>query len=69
MRNGHITIEARCAELMKAHGTVRATAKVVGMTPSYFWRLANGKKSAPSADILARLGLQQNPPTYTRIPK
>ncbi len=75
MRNGKnkaappVTVPQRCAELMKEHGTLRATAKVLGISFTYFWRLKQGDATNPSDETLQKLGLKRSATTFTRSTK
>lgn len=53
--------------VVKLHGGVRATETAIGLDKSFISRLMNGKKVNPSAETLAKLGLEAVP-RYRRLP-
>lgn len=54
-----MTLESRIVDLVSRHGSLRAVAKVTGISVGYLSRLASGEKTNPSADVLRRLKLRQ----------
>ncbi len=45
-------------ERERHHGSIRRAAEAHGIDPGYWYRLRQGEKTAPSAEMLERLGLK-----------
>lgn len=45
--------------LAKRHGSLRAAARVLNLTPAYLCRLRQGVKTEPSETVLRKLGLRR----------
>ena len=56
-----LTLEEAVLRIVKKHGGVRATEAAIGVDKAFISRLMNGKKVSPSADTLAKLGLEAIP--------
>jgi len=56
-----LTLEEAVQRIVKKHGGVRAAETATGVDKSFISRLMNGKKVSPSADTLAKLGLEAIP--------
>lgn len=54
-----ITLQERIAELVKHHGSLRNTARVIGVDVGYLSRMASGERAAPRAPVLRRIGLRR----------
>jgi len=52
-------LATQAKELIKAHGSVRAAAKRIGVNYSYLFRMASGEKLNPSGEVLKKLGLEK----------
>jgi hypothetical protein len=53
-------IKKRVDELAKRHGSLRAAARVLKLTPAYLSRLRSGEKINPSDKVLKKLGLRRS---------
>ena len=56
-----LTLEEAVSAEVKKHGGVRATERAIGLDKSFISRLMRGEKTAPSAETLAKLGLEAVP--------
>lgn len=54
-----MTLAERIAELEAIYGSGRALARALGIDHAYLWRLSRGDKTAPSDDVLRKLGLRR----------
>lgn len=64
----HQVLAARIDEYVSVYGSLRETAKAVGIDAGYLQRLRSGAKTTPSDGTLTRLGLRRVV-TYERIKK
>jgi len=58
-KNLHL-IKYRIDTLAKYHGSLRAAARVLNLTPAYLCRLRSGVKTSPSDRVLSKLGLRRD---------
>lgn len=52
-------LKQRILDLKEQHGSLRAAARVLGVTAGYLCRLRDGKKNNPSQALLRKMGLQR----------
>lgn len=52
-------LSSRVADLAIKHGSLRAAALALGVTPAYLSRLRSGAKTNPSDKILRKLGVRR----------
>lgn len=56
-----LTLKEVVSDAVKKHGGVRAAERATGLDKSFISRLMRGEKTAPSAETLAKLGLEAVP--------
>ena len=56
---GECMLRRRIIELAEQHGSLRAAAKVLGVTAGYLCRLRDGEKTNPSSALLRRMKLRR----------
>ena len=61
MKRRFVTLEEAVSAVVARHGGVRAASRATGIDKSFISRLMRGKKVAPSAETLRRLGLRSVP--------
>lgn len=54
-----VDLQRRVSDVCCYAGGIRAAAKALGIEFSYLSRLANGTKTNPSDEVLAKLGLRR----------
>ena len=54
-----LTLNARIAQLVRRHGSLRAVGAVLGIDYAYLFRLKQGQKNNPSPKLLRKLGLRK----------
>lgn len=54
-----VTLQQRINEITELFGSLREAASILGLDAGYLSRLRSGSKADPSADVLAKLGLQR----------
>jgi hypothetical protein len=52
-------IQQAADRLIKRYGSLRKAQAATGINYAYLQRLAKGEKTAPSDEVLAKLGLEQ----------
>lgn len=63
-----VTLGERIDEFIDVHGSLRAAARALDVTPGYLSRLRSGVKDNPTDELLNRMGLNRIV-TYERRPK
>lgn len=61
MKKSLITLEAAVRKIVDAHGGIRSASRATGVDKAFISRLLTGKKTAPSAETLEKLGLEPVP--------
>lgn len=57
MNDKLMTLKEAIAAIVAKHGGVNATARSTGVDKSYISYMLNGRKTAPSSETLAKLGV------------
>lgn len=56
---GYDMVTHQIGQLIHRHGSLRAAARVLGISPAYLSRLFSGEKKDPSDTMLRKLGLRR----------
>jgi AraC-like DNA-binding protein len=56
---GYNLVQARIRERIERHGSLRAAARVLKVSPPYLCRLLKGEKKEGSDSLLRKLGLKR----------